>query len=157
MGWPRTLGHLARGRNINPETLLATDYLNHFNEVVMLIDMAADMPDVVEDIQAWAPATYAEHFRRSAFRDKELAILAYDNAPATHRAPFDAIVEQADQVAVKAGAELARAHEAGDPALGEIAARHAGTLRRLISMASGIINGHGARIDQTEIDAILSE
>lgn len=157
MGWPRTFGHLARGRNINPETLLATDYLNHFNEIVMLIDMAGDMPDVIEDIAAWAPATYAEHFARSGFADKELAVLAYENAPAAHRAPFDAVIEQADRVALRAGGELARAHAAGDTGLGAIAARHAETLRRLVSMASGIINGHGARIGQREIDAILAE
>ncbi|MEE8500510.1 MAG: hypothetical protein V3S27_08035 [Kiloniellales bacterium] len=27
----RTLGRLVQGKNINEETLLATDYLNHFN------------------------------------------------------------------------------------------------------------------------------
>ena len=157
MGWPRTLGRLAEGRNINPQTLLATDYLNHFNEIVMLIEMVADMPEAVEDVAAWQPASYAEHFRRSAFRDRELAILAYENAPAVHRGPFDAIVEQADKVALAAGEELARAHASGDPALADIARRRADILRRLVSMASGIVNGHGARIDQAEIDAILAE
>ena len=28
-----------RGKNINEETLLATDYLNHFNEIIMLFDI----------------------------------------------------------------------------------------------------------------------
>lgn len=156
MGWPRTLGLLARGRNINPETLLATDYLNHFNEVVMLIDMAPDMPEVIEDIEAWAPASYAEHFSRSGFTDKELAILAYENAPRRAREPFDEVVEQANRVALAAGRELRKAHEAGDPAFADIARRKAETLRRLVTMASGIINGHGARVDQSAIDEILA-
>jgi hypothetical protein len=33
------------GTNINQSTLLATDYLNRFNEVVMMIEMIPDMPD----------------------------------------------------------------------------------------------------------------
>ena len=35
------------GTTINSQTLLATDYLNHFNEVVMLLEMIPDMPDMM--------------------------------------------------------------------------------------------------------------
>jgi hypothetical protein len=38
----------AKGTTINSQTLLATDYLNHFNEVVMLFEMIADMPDMMD-------------------------------------------------------------------------------------------------------------
>ena len=41
-----------QGTNINVNTLLATDYLNHFNEVIMLIEMLPDMPDMLEDVLA---------------------------------------------------------------------------------------------------------
>lgn len=34
-----------RVANINPRTGLATDYLNHFNEAVMLLEMVPDMPE----------------------------------------------------------------------------------------------------------------
>ena len=109
MGWTRTLGRLAEGRNINPETLLATDYLNHFNEIAMLIEMAGDMPECVEDIAEWEPLDYAAHFRNSAFADKELAILAYENAPAKHREPFDTVVDQANRIAGEAALALIEA------------------------------------------------
>lgn len=66
--------------NINPDTLLATDYLNHFNEVIMLFEMLPDMPDCLEDIEAWRPKTYIEHFADSGFQGKELAITAYKHA-----------------------------------------------------------------------------
>ena len=36
------------GSNINPNTFLATDYLNHFNELVMFLEMIPDMPDMLE-------------------------------------------------------------------------------------------------------------
>ena len=63
--YTRTFRKLVSGTNINEQTLLATDYLNHFNEVVMLIEMIADMPECLEDAQAWAPKSYQDHFRDS--------------------------------------------------------------------------------------------
>ncbi|MEO8318885.1 MAG: hypothetical protein ABI561_11235, partial [Bradyrhizobium sp.] len=34
-----------KAANINPRTGLATDYLNHFNEAIMLLEMVPDMPE----------------------------------------------------------------------------------------------------------------
>src|SRR5262249_13363385 len=42
-----------RAANINPRTGLATDYLNHFNEAVMLLEMVPDMPECAEDFLHW--------------------------------------------------------------------------------------------------------
>jgi hypothetical protein len=53
---------LVVGKNINPQTLLATDYLNHFNEIHMLLDMLADMPDCLDDIINWEAISYQKHF-----------------------------------------------------------------------------------------------
>jgi hypothetical protein len=41
--------------NINPVTGLATDYLNHFNEAIMMLELAPEMPDCMEDLSAWRP------------------------------------------------------------------------------------------------------
>lgn len=62
--------------NINTQTLLATDYLNHFNEIIMLLEMVPDMPDMLEECRAWEPKSYQDHFRESSFSDKQLAIEA---------------------------------------------------------------------------------
>src|SRR5262249_53928612 len=53
--------------NINPVSLLATDYLNHFNEAVMLLELIPDMPDMLTDAKRWAPKPYKQHFRDSGF------------------------------------------------------------------------------------------
>ena len=82
------------GTNIDENSFLATDYLNHFNEVIMLLEMAADMPDILEEAWDWQPISYAEHFRRSGFRDRDLAIAAYELAPTAIRTAFDARVAQ---------------------------------------------------------------
>src|SRR6188508_2238366 len=41
--------------NINPSTGLATDYLNRFNEAVMLLDMLATCPEFRDDFLSWEP------------------------------------------------------------------------------------------------------
>ena len=38
-----------KAANINPRTGLATDYLNHFNEAIMLLEMIPDIPESAED------------------------------------------------------------------------------------------------------------
>lgn len=54
------------GTNISEATLLASDYLNHFHELVMLLEAVSSEPeDFAEDLFAWKPLTYDEHFAES--------------------------------------------------------------------------------------------
>src|SRR3546814_6668569 len=48
-GYTGTYRLLVRGKNINQNTLLATDYLNHFNEIIMLLEMLPSMPECYGD------------------------------------------------------------------------------------------------------------
>ena len=48
--------------NINPATGLATDYLNHFNEAIMLLEMPSSCPECRDDFLGWRPLSYREHF-----------------------------------------------------------------------------------------------
>src|ERR1700723_2332933 len=88
---PSARAALLRAANINPRTGLATDYLNHFNEAVMLLEMIPDMPECAEDFLGWQPLSYSEHFTASNFRARDLAIESYEAADAAIRAEFDAI------------------------------------------------------------------
>src|ERR1700753_2021821 len=80
-----------RAANINPRTGLATDYLNHFNEAVMLLELIPAMPECAEDFLVWQPLSYSEHFTSSNFKAKDLAISAYNAADARIRAEFDGV------------------------------------------------------------------
>src|ERR1700753_1160077 len=80
-----------RAANINPRTGLATDYLNHFNEAIMLLEMIPDMPECAEDFLVWQPVSLREHFSASHFKARELAIEAYDSAHPSVRVEFDNI------------------------------------------------------------------
>ena len=137
----RTIGRLVKGKNINEETLLATDYLNHFNEIVMLLDMVPTMPECLEDAKAWAPKSYEVHFQDSVFADKDLAILAYQNAPPQFREPFDDTVA-AMNVLVAEGLIAIEA---------SIATGEQGRIDR----CSAIINGQTAKLDQSAVDALF--
>src|ERR1700730_2493460 len=80
-----------RAANINPRTGLASDYLNHFNEAVMLLEMIPDMPECAEDFLHCHPLSYREHFTASNFKARDLAIEAYESADVHIRAEFENI------------------------------------------------------------------
>src|SRR3954453_16707835 len=92
-----------RAANINPRTGLATDYLNHFNEAIMLLEMIPDIPDCAKDFLEWHPLTYDEHFPRPNFKGRDLAIEAYELADAQIRAEFDNIASTMTSILTAVG------------------------------------------------------
>ena len=62
--------------NSKQENLLAADYLDHLNQVEMIVKMLPDMPDFVEDVKARELKSYKQHFQDSNFSEKELAVVA---------------------------------------------------------------------------------
>ncbi len=152
----RTLAKLVRGKNIHEETLLATDYLNHFNEVIMLIGMIPDMSDCLQDAKAWQPKSYEEHFRDSAFVDKELAILAYENSPRRFRIPFDNTIAQMNDMVAAGLLRIEEAMTAGNSAkLADVVVNVSRNLQRFVDTASAIIHGAHRAMDQAQIDSVL--
>src|SRR3954454_19980385 len=71
--------------NINPKTGLASDYLNHFNEAIMLLDLLPTMAECIVELIGWDPLEYPQYFATEPFKDKELAIRAYEVSEATAR------------------------------------------------------------------------
>lgn len=124
--------------NVDPDTGLATDYLNHFNEMVMALDLLADMPDLLEDVLAWAPISYRAHFERSGFSSRAIVIAAYDVAPAAIRAAFDATIAAIDARLTAAQRALATASESE---IAWIAPARSGEVRPLLAQADRLIHG----------------
>ena len=100
---------LLRAANINPRTGLATDYLNHFNEAIMLLEMVPDMPECAEDFLGWHPLSYAEHFTASNFRARDLAISAYNSADPKIRTEFDNITSAMTSILSAVGDAMRKA------------------------------------------------
>lgn len=156
-GFTGTYRLLVRGKNINGMTLLATDYLNHFNEIIMLLEMVPEMPECYEDAAEWKPKSYADHFRDSCFSDAELAILAYENAPQNYRQAFDATIEQMNRLVLEALPRIKGLIEAGEP--GPLQTGVESVTRKLqsfVDVASSIINGNMDTLDQTQIDQVMN-
>ena len=145
-----------RGTNISDKTLLATDYLNHFNEIVMLIEMVPDMPEMLEECHAWQPKTYQEHFRDSGFSDKALAIEAYEHVPAKFRKPFEDTIAQMTQVVNHTLERIGNDVHQGDPdRLRADCRQSVEMIHRIIQVANGIIHGTAHVMEQAEIDLYL--
>lgn len=142
------------GTNINESTLLASDYLNHFHELVMLLEAIASEPEgFADDLLSWRPLTYEEHFAESGFRDKNLAIAAYRRAPPKIRARFDEAVARLHGEAVTLVAEVAGKLDGSPQALNRSCEQSAQRLRVLIDEANAIANGE-ALPDRTDPDTI---
>ena len=130
------------GTNINESTLLASDYLNHFHELVMLFEAISSEPSsFADDLLSWRPLTYEEHFAESGFRDKNLAIAAYRRAPPKIRARFDEAVARLHGEAVTLVAEVAAELNGNSRKLNKTCERAARRLRILIDEANAIANG----------------
>src|SRR6267154_5016523 len=139
-----------RAANINPRTGLATDYLNHFNEAIMLLEMIPDMPECAEDFLTWSPLSYCEHFMASNFRARDLAIEAYDTADATIRAEFDNITSTMTSILTAVGSAMREVHQ--DKTRATLAQQATGWVKPLVALAGAIING-GAEADVESIMA----
>jgi hypothetical protein len=139
-----------RAANINPRTGLATDYLNHFNEAIMLLEMIPDMPKCAEDFLLWYPLSYREHFMVSHFKARDLAIEAYESADEHIRAEFDNITGAMTSILTAVGAAMREIRH--DKTRARLAEQATGWLKPLVALAGGIING-GTKAD---VDYIMT-
>jgi len=147
--------------NINPKTKLATDYLNHFNEAIMLLDLLPHTPECIVELVSWEPMRYEEHFTGSHFRDKELAIAAYEVADPGARARLDELADTMNALLVATCEAFQRrtSLEAATALASETAAR----LKPMVARAGAVINGYGIETSndmttgeqQAAVDALL--
>ncbi len=141
---------LLRAANINPRTGLATDYLNHFNEAIMLLEMVPDMPECAEDFLGWKPLSYAEHFTASHFKARDLAIEAYNSADTKIRAEFDNITSAMTSILTAVSAAMGEARQ--DKTRARLAEQATGWVKPLVAIAGGIING----ATEADVDYIMT-
>ena len=128
-----------RAANINPRTGLATDYLNHFNEAIMLLEMIPDMPECAADFLEWRPLSYAEHFHASNFKARDLAISAYEAADPAIRAEFDQLTGTMTSILTAVGQAMREANQ--DKTRARLAEQATAWVKPLVMAAGGVING----------------
>lgn len=138
--------------NINPRTGLATDYLNHFNEAIMLLELIPDMPDCYELFLEWQPLSYAEHFIKSNFKARDLAIAAYESAQPNVRAEFDTVVATMTSILTAVSDGMREVQQ--DKTRARLAEQAAEWVKPLVGVAGGVING---RDEESSVDDIMAD
>lgn len=130
---------------------LSNDYLNHFSEALMLIELAAVAPEIADDLGAWRPVSYPEHFAASGLRRASAAIAAYEALDDEVRAAFEDLTGAMNRLVRTAILALQRPCEPEDAAI--VAAVTAPALRRLIGRAGAFLASDGTALapgDETE-------
>ena len=139
---------------VNPASGLANDYLNLFNEIVMLIEQLPTMPELFEDIQRWHPVSYLEYFHRSILPGRRSAIEAYDQLDAKFRRDFEAVVDELDRRSTGAVAAVRRHYKTHSEdevqALTAICERAGSTIREVLDKATMLVN-HGSLVGDDRI------
>src|SRR5262245_22209054 len=139
-----------RAANINPRTGLATDYLNHLNEAIMLLEMIPDMPECAEDFLLWCPLSYAEHFTASNLRARDLSIEAYEQAHPAMRMGSDRLTSSMTSILAAVGQAMREVSQ--DKTRATLAEQATGWVKPLVSLAGGVINGG----NESDIDTIMA-
>jgi len=125
--------------HINPLTGLATDYLNHFNEAIMLLELLSADPGCLGDFMSWQPMSYTEHFAASSFKHRDIAIAAYAAADPVARARLDVLADTMTDV-LTATREALQANPL-PPSTGHLATKTVAWLKPLVARAGAVING----------------
>lgn len=139
------------GANINPYTGLSTDYLNHFNEMVMMMELYSTSPDLKQDILDWKVLSYVDHFETTGFRAKALAVEGFALARTAVKKQLEVIVAEIETVLLvgQDAVEVEKLHGESTFALSEATE----TAEMLIARASALINGLSHPEDVSADDA----
>lgn len=126
--------------------VLSTDYLNHYNEALMLIEMSIMDPMMAAELEHWRPVSYQQHFTGSSLRCAPGALKAWDSLHPISRGAFEALCLAMDRMVVTA---MKAVEEASDPVIAvpvlEVVAE---AFRSLHARATTFIN-NGGRLDDS--------
>ena len=87
---------------VNPSTGLANDYLNVFNEILLLLEFLPTMPEMTDEALAWQPRGYCEYFAQSSIPGAQEALHAYASVHPGLRKKFEAVLARLTQIVVDA-------------------------------------------------------
>jgi hypothetical protein len=147
------------GPNINPVTGLSTDYLNHFTEAIMLLELLPADPGCVADFLAWEPKNYREHFAGSHFSNRDAVIAAYETADPELSRSLDMLADLMNTLLL-ATREAISANPAAAKSRA-LAQRSATVLKPIVARVSALINGTAPglsnrdSVPQAAIDAMF--
>jgi len=157
MTQPEAFKDRIAGTNIDSRSLLSTDYFNHFNEVVMMLGMVGDMPELLDEIDKWDFKTYREHFLESGLGFAPLAIECYEASAPELRERFEKVATQMSMLIVETRTKLRQILENGEiDKFKDLANLHSMELQGMIDDGAAIVHGYTAALDQSKIDDMFA-
>ena len=150
---------------INPASGIANDFLNHFNEILLLVEnLPVLLPEMVDELMQWRPTTYRDYFDRSNLPGRAQALAAYDEINPSLRNAFEAMVARLNASAVAIVAEIGThrnsAGEIDADNVAEFCATAATALRETLAQASDLVNSGAAPVcesAQSRADRLLAQ
>jgi hypothetical protein len=89
-------------RLTSPNSGLASDYLNHFNEVLLAIEnLPLLLPDMIDELTAWRPIGYQAYFQQSNLPGSADALAMYDSLDDDFRREVEAMIKLLDAIIVE--------------------------------------------------------
>ncbi len=141
---------------VDSVTGLATDFLNQFNEVSMLLDMIANDPSLMEDLEAWRSRDYIAHFAASGFADRHLVLEAYELSPPLTRRRFDALCGELADILAQGLAFLSNCRTAGaEASVAPAAEALSQELRSHLDRLDALIHAGRRRPSQGFVDSMF--
>ncbi len=138
---------------------LSNDYLNHYAEVLMLIEMAPHDPSLSADLISWWPVSYIDWFSSSQLVHAPEARKAYETLPDESRHRFERHLAVMETLATMAAFALQPPCEPEQASVVVNAA--APPLRRMITAASAFLDTGGRQLpdDHTvnEAERVIDE
>lgn len=126
--------------NVNLVSGLATNYLNHYIEILLLLEILPDMPECFEDALRWKPMTYKAHVMQSGLPNNDIVLRAYAIVDEERRNKLAMVAEEANALLEILMARAGAAIDKNDSsALKEVAAEAKEMLSPLIQRMTGLI------------------
>ena len=130
---------------INPASGIANDFLNHYNEILLMVEnLPVLLPEMVDELMQWRPTTYIEYFQKSPLPGGSHALSRYQQIAPAARLRFEVLVVQLNAKAVEIVAKIS-AHRRADGSIeaDEVAgfcAVASVDLRALLDTAADFVN-----------------
>jgi hypothetical protein len=87
---------------VNPKSGIANDFLNHFNEILLLIEnLPLLLPEMVDELLQWRAKTYREYFQNSNLPGSSAALEIYGNLDPEFRRDFEMMVARLNLMALE--------------------------------------------------------
>jgi hypothetical protein len=148
---------------VNPASGIANDYLNHFNEVLLLIEnLPTLLPEMLDELLEWKPVTYREYFAKSLLPGSARALEIYEGLDESFRRDFESIIDGVNAMAT-ASIDVISAHRSPDGELdpsrvSDFCENASCAIRSALNRASDLVNngrenpaespqGHGRSLD----------